>query len=227
MRRTTSAFADPRRVGHRRVRGLLQRDGRAAAPRFVLGDEHLAAHVVRAVGERVGREAAEDDRVRRAEPGAGEHRDGQLRDHPHVDRDLGALADAELLERVREADDLGLELGVGDLAAVAVRLALPVVGDPVAEAGVDVAVDAVVGDVQRAAEVPLRVGQLPLVEVRERLEPRHPLAALALPELLEAALVDVGPGDGERGEVGRRRIAPVLDEDRLDRLPAPLADPAG
>ena len=90
---------------------------------------------------------------------------GQLRDHPHVDRDLRPLADAELLERVREADDLRLELGVGELAAVALRLALPVVGDPVAEARLDVAVDAVVGDVELAAEVPLRVRQLPLVEL--------------------------------------------------------------
>jgi hypothetical protein len=92
-----------------------------------------------------------------------------------------------------------------------------VVGDPVAEPGLDVAVDAVVGDVERAAEVPLRVRQLPLVQLRERLEPGDALAALALPELLEAALVDVGPGDGERREVGRWRIPPVLDEDRLDR----------
>jgi hypothetical protein len=130
------------------------------------------------------------------------------------------LADAELLERVREANDLRLQLGIGDLAPLALGLPLPVVGDPVAEAGLDMPVDAVVGDVQLPAEIPLGVGQLPLVQLVERLEPGHALAALALPELLEAALVDVRPGDGERGEVGRRRIAPVLDKDRLDRLVA-------
>ena len=97
---------DPGRVGHRRVGRLLQRNGRAATPRLVLRDQHLAAHVVGAIGERVGREAAEDDGVRRAQARAGEHRDRQLRDHAHVDRDLRPLADAELLERVREADDL-------------------------------------------------------------------------------------------------------------------------
>ena len=106
------------------------------------------------------------------------------------------------------------------VAPVALRLALPVVGDPVAEPRLDVAVDAVVGDVELAAEVPLRVRQLPLVELRERLEPGDALAALALPELLEVALVDVRLRDRERGELGRRRIAPLLDEDRLDRVVA-------
>ena len=114
----------------------------------------------------------------------------------------------------------GLELRVGELAAVALRLALPVVGDPVAEAGLDMAVDAVVRDVELAAEIPLRVRQLPLVELGERLEPGDALAALALPELVEAALVDVGLRHRERRELRRRRVAPVLDEDRLDRLVA-------
>jgi hypothetical protein len=46
-----------------------------------------------------------------------------------------------------------------------------VIGDPVAVAGLDVAVDAVEADVELAAEEPLRVRRLPLVEVGERLEP--------------------------------------------------------
>jgi hypothetical protein len=155
--------------------------------------------------------------VRRAEPRAREHRCGELGNHAHVDRDLRPLADAELPERVRHPDDVALEVGIGDRARVALRFALPVVGDPVAEARVDVSVDAVVGDVELPAEVPLRVRQLPLVERRERLEPRHALASFALPELVEVAFVDIGLSDGERGEVGRRRVAPLLDEDRLDR----------
>ena len=116
---------------------------------------------------------------------------GQLGDHAHVDRDLRPLADAELLERVREADDLALELRVREVAPVVFGLALPVVGDPVAEPGLDVTVDAVVRDVELAAQVPLRVGQLPLEQVAERLEPAHALAPLRLPELLDGAVVDV------------------------------------
>jgi hypothetical protein len=48
-----------------------------------------------------------------------------------------------------------MEVGVGDRPGVA-GLADPVVGDLVAEPVLDVAVDAVVGDVQLAAGEPLR-----------------------------------------------------------------------
>ena len=215
------AGADPRRGGHRLVGGALQRHGRAAPPRLVLREQHLAAHVVRAVGERVGREAAEDDRVRRAEPRAGEHRHGQLGDHPHVDRDLRPLADAELLQRVREADDLALQLCVCELAPLVRGLALPEVGHPVAEPGLDVPVDAVVRDVELAAEIPLRIGQLPLVEVAERLEPGHALAALAPPRTpRRRARRCPACAFACAANSGGRRIPPLLDEDRLDRAAA-------
>ena len=71
------------------------------------------------------------------------------------------------------------------------RLALEVERDLVAEPRLDVAVEAVVGDVEPAADVPLRVRKVPLQERRERLEPGDPLATLALPELLERDFVDV------------------------------------
>ena len=112
-------------------------------------------------GERLGGEPAEDDRVRGADPGAGEHRDRQLRDHRHVDRDAVAGPDAELLERVGRLLDLAQEVRVGERPRVA-RLADPVVGDLVAEAVRDVAVDAVVADVQLAAGEPLGERQVPL-----------------------------------------------------------------
>ena len=210
----------PGRAVERLVGVALQRYLAALAPARVLGDQHLALHVVEPVGERVGAEAAEDDRVRRAEPGAGEHRDRQLRDHPHVDPDGRALADAERLERVREAHHLGLEVGEGDRPPLVLGLALPVVGDLVAEPRLDVAVDAVEADVELAAEVPLRVRQVPLVELGERLEPGDPLAALRLPELLEAALVDLRLRDRLGGELRRRRIPPLLEQERVDRVGA-------
>ena len=71
--------------------------------------------------------------MRRADPGAGQHRDRQLRDHRHVDRDAVAGPDPELLERVGGLADLALEVGVGQRPGVA-GLADPVVGDLVAEA---------------------------------------------------------------------------------------------
>ena len=91
---------------------------------------------------RLGREAAEDDVVEGADPGAGEHRDDDLGDHRQVDPDHVALLDAEVLERVGEALDVAVQVGVGDVALLPL-LAAPVVGDAVADAGLDVAVEAV------------------------------------------------------------------------------------
>jgi len=94
-----------------------------------------------------------------------------------------------------------LEVGVRDLAPVTGRLSLPVVGDLVALARLDVAVDAVEADVELAAEVKLRVRRLPLVELGEGLEPGDSLAAFAFPEGLEVLLVDAALRVRLRGEV--------------------------
>ena len=121
------------------------------------------------------------------------------------------------LQRVRELRRLALEVGEGDLAALVGGLALPVVRDLVAETRLDVAVDAVVRDVRLATEEPLRVRRLPLVELRERLEPGDALATFALPERVEVLVVDVRLRVRLRGEVLGRRVAAILGEDRLDR----------
>ena len=152
----------------RDVRRRLEQRGLAPAPAAVGGDEHLRLGVVDAVGQRVGREPAEHDRVGGADPGAGQQGHRQLGDHRHVDGDPVALLDAEALQRVGEALHLGQQVGVGDRAGVA-RLALPVERDLVAPARLDVAVEAVAGDVERAADEPLGEGQVPL-------EDRVPLA---------------------------------------------------
>ena len=53
------------------------------------------------------------------------------------------LLDAVVLQRVGEPLDVAMQVGVGDVARLAL-LAVPVEGDAVAVAGLDVAVDAVV-----------------------------------------------------------------------------------
>ena len=111
----------------------LESAGLAAPVAAVGGDDQLRLGVVDAVGERLGGEPAEDDGVRRADAGAGEHRDRQLGNHRHVDGDPVAAPDAELLQRVGGPVHLEIEIVVGDDLAVA-RLALPVVGDLVAAA---------------------------------------------------------------------------------------------
>ena len=63
----------------------------AAAIGSILGDDGGGAAVVNAIDEGVGGESAEDDGVRRADAGAGQHGDGQLRSHAHVDGDTVAF----------------------------------------------------------------------------------------------------------------------------------------
>ncbi len=101
----------------------------AAPPALVLRYEQLALHIVHAAGQRLAAESAEDDRKRRPNARAREHRDRQLGDHPHIDPDVSTFLDAELLQGVGEAHDVLLELAKRDLAAILFRLALPEIGD--------------------------------------------------------------------------------------------------
>ena len=79
-----------------------------AAPSTVIST--FASRELHALAHRLRGEAAEDDVVRRADARAGEHRDDHLGDHRQVDPDHVALAHAEVLQRVREALDLGEQL---------------------------------------------------------------------------------------------------------------------
>src|SRR5581483_3701052 len=111
---------------------------------------------------------------------------------------------------------LAEELRVRQLSPVALRLPLPVEGDTVAVPRLDVLVEAVPRDVERAAEEPLRVREVPLDHRRERLEPADTLLRLALPERLQVLVVDRGLRVRLGGEGGRRRIAALLEEERVD-----------
>ncbi len=102
---------------------------------------------------RVGREAAEDHRMDRADPGAGQHGVGRLGDHRQVDGDPVALLDAVRLQHIGHAADLGVGLGVGDLAAVGRIVALPDDRDVVGAVR-QVAVEAVGRDVQHPVGEP-------------------------------------------------------------------------
>ena len=61
-------------------------------------------------------EAAEHDRVDRADAGAGQHGDGGLGDHRHVEDDPVALSDAHLLQDGAERRRLVQQLAVGERA---------------------------------------------------------------------------------------------------------------
>ncbi len=124
----------------------------------------LALRVVDAGPQRGGGEPGEHHRVHGAQPRTGQHRDDGLGHHRHVDGHPVAGLQAEFGEGVGSLGHLVLELRVGDVAGVADGLALPVDGDAVSVAGLDVAVDAVVGDVELAADEPLGDGCLGPVE---------------------------------------------------------------
>ena len=176
------AALDAGRLGHRLVGDLLQRDRRAAPPRLVLRDQHLAAHVVHPAGERVGGEAAEDDRVRRAEPRAGEHRDRQLGDHAHVDRDRRALPTPSSFSAFANATTSRCRSRVGDARAGRRRARLPSGTRPCRPARLSTCRST---QLYETFSLPPRYhfayGELPLVERRERLEPRTPARGLRAP----------------------------------------------
>ena len=86
---------DGGRVGDGLVHNLLELDLSAAAIRRVLRKHGYALRIVDAVDERVCGEASEDDGVHRANAGAGEQSNRQLRRHAHVHGDAVALPDAE------------------------------------------------------------------------------------------------------------------------------------
>ena len=199
----------------RLVDGRLERGRRTAAVAAVGGDHDLGLAVLEARGQRVGGEPAEDHGVRGADAGAGQHRDHGLGDHRHVDRDPVAGGHAHVGQCVGGLADQVLQLGVGDGAGVTDGLADEVDGDLVAAAGLDVAVHAVVGGVELAADVPLRERRVgPVEDLGEGLGPGQALRLLG-PEalaVLRGGVVGVGGEVGVLREVRGRLEAAVLLE---------------
>jgi hypothetical protein len=112
-------------------------------------------------------EAAEDDGVDGAKPGAGEHRLQRFGHHRHVDDDAVALFDPLGLERPGKAGHAVLQLGVGDdvlgardRAVMDDRGLLAAPGEDVAVDGVPAGVDLGVGEpfVKRGTAVIQRAG---------------------------------------------------------------------
>ncbi len=141
----------------------LDRRRLALAPGPVDRDQRLRFGELHPLAHRFGAEAAEDDVVHGPDPGAGEHRDRDLGDHRQVDPDDVALAHPEVLQGVGEALDLAVQVGVGEVALLAL-LPAPVVGDPLAAAGLDVAVEAVGRGVEPAVGEPPVEGRVGVVE---------------------------------------------------------------
>ncbi len=164
----------------------FKRDLLAAAHAFVGRDHDARRAVFDAALQCFGREAAEHDRVDRADTRAREHRDRGLGNHRHVDRDAVAFLDAEALQRVRELADALVQLAIADEPRRGVRI----VGLP-EDRGLlgalrEMPVEAVGRDVELAVGEPANVQVLRVearvFDLRERLAPREPLAGLLGPE---------------------------------------------
>jgi hypothetical protein len=140
--------------------------------------------------------AAEHHRMDGADAGAGLHRHHRLDAHRHVDDDAVALGDAERLQAVGELAHAGVQFLVADLGDRAVvgfedKRGLVALGR-------QVAVDAVVGNVEHAVVEPLVERRLALVEdTAEGLVPADVLAREVGPETLV-----VGFGLAAQGAVG-------------------------
>ncbi len=200
----------------RLVDDRLERQVLAAARLLVGGDHRDRAGVDDALLQRLRREAAEHDRVRRADARAGLHRDHAFDRHRHVDEDAIALPDAERLEPVGEPAHAVIELPVGDLRHRAV-VGLEDDRDLVRVAVREIAVEAVVGDIELAVVEPLVERRVGLVErPRERLLPQHLVPRELRPETGEIR----GGARVERVEVG------LLDIRLRDELARRLEDPA-
>ena len=218
-------------LGDRLVGRRLEREHVAAAVAAVGRDEHLGPGVDDAVGQRLRREPTEHDAVGGADPGAGQHGDGCLRDHRQVDVDPITGLHAEAPQGVGQPLDLVQELGVGDRAGVT-RLTLEVDGHLVAAAGGDVAVEAVVGDVELAADEPLGVRQLPVADRLPVGGPVEQLGGLPGPEalvVLGGLVVQLGARHQRVGlDALRRRERAVLGEQGVDGVgPVAATDVVG
>ena len=209
-------FFDGGRVAQGFVDAGLERDDCAAAPRAVGGDDDFGLGVVDALAQRFGGKSAKDDAVRRANFGAREHGDGQLRHHAHVNRDAVAFGDAKRAQRVGEAVDFALEHAVGEHARIA-GFAFPDDGGFVAALGMRVAIDAVVRDVQLAAGEPFGPRSIPLEHIFPRLKPVEALR-LGGPEglgITRGAFVNFGVCRvGLAAKFGMRRKRAALLEQR-------------
>jgi len=208
----------------------LEREHLAAAIATIGGDEHLRLRIVDAVGQRLGREAAEHHAVRSTDACTGEHRDCGLGDHRQVDVDAIALLDTEGLQRVSELRHLVEQLLIGDDSGVT-GLALPVEGNLVAAAGEDMTVETVVRHVQLSAEEPLRVREVPLADTVPVPAPGDEFRRLTRPErfvVLVALVVQLGPGyQRVLLERSRRRELAVLEHQVIDCLVGHGVHPPG
>jgi hypothetical protein len=109
--------------------------------------------ILNAAGERIGRKAAEDDRVDDADPRAGQHGDCRLGDHRQVEGGAVTALEPESFKHIRKFANLGMKLAKGERARLVRTIALPD-NRRVVRAGAKVAVETIDRDVECAITKP-------------------------------------------------------------------------
>ena len=185
------------RLGQRLVGIVLELDLSAAAQSLVGGDDKLRLAIGNAADKRVRREAAEHHGVNGPDARAGQHGKGRFRDHRQIDGDAVAALDAQRLEHIGEDIHLAVKLAIGDVARrLGGIVGLPDDGNLVL-ALLQVAVDAIGRDVERAVLEPFDrdvwIGEARVLDDAIGLDPVDPFALLApeLVRLLHALLVEL------------------------------------
>src|SRR5271166_2983766 len=154
----------------RAIDTALELDLLAAAPSAIGGDAKDRFGVVDAIAQGLGGESAEDDRMDRADARAGEHRDHCFGNQRHVDRNAVAGFNSETLEGVTTLTDLVGEHLIGQHPGVA-RLAFPDKRRLVAAGSAQMAIEAIVRNVELTADEPFGEGRIPSERFCERFEP--------------------------------------------------------
>ena len=150
-------------------------------------------------------------------PGAGQHGDGGLRHHGHVEGHQIALTNPKGLQGIGGLADLLVQLAVGEGAHVP-RLTLPNQGWLFSPGTIQVAIQAVEGEVGGAPLKPLGKGGIgPIEHGVKRLEPVQVLAGHLSPKA-----IGIGPGSGRQVLIGRHRVDPGRGGQRGGRFKDPL-----
>ncbi len=164
------------------IDSLFEWQGFAAPPTGIRRDLELGLRIVIAVGDGFRRETGEDHGMNRANSCASEHRDDELRDHRHVNRNDIPLLDAERLQAIGELTNFAMQIGVGEFAFVA-RFTFPQDRRAISASFGNMFIKGVVASVGFTIAKPLRERFVPLQSFCEWLEPMQLFAGDVRPKL--------------------------------------------
>ncbi len=202
----------------------LKRQRLAAADLLVGGDHGDRPGIDDALVQRLRREAAEHDRMRRADPRAGLHCRDAFDRHRHINDHAITRLHAQPAQPIREPVHAGKQFLVAHAGHVAV-VGLEHDRGTFPPPGFDMTVEAVIGNVELAVLEPLVERCVRFVEhLGERCLPGELLAREPRPEPFVVVLgrgdqfeIRIHTGDrGLGGQFGRRRENTVLLKNRFD-----------